>query len=137
MAKARLEIRHDEGAIRFGIVYQTETDPGFMRLTFAKDGDFDKGVECRLGFDEFSRLVAFLGGVAEYLTDDCKPLDLGNGIYFATMRKDGDVVLAAMKRSGEKADQYQITLNAHETYALDLSLRQAAFFLAFIKGVNP
>lgn len=137
MAKARLEIRHDEGAIRFGIVYQTETEPGFMRLTFAKDGDFDKGIECKLGFDEFSRLVAFLGGVAEHLSDDGKPLDLGNGVYFATMRKYGNAILAAVKRSGEKSDQYQITLNAHETYVLDLSLRQAAFFLAFIKGVNP
>lgn len=137
MGKARVEIRHPEGAIRIGIIYQTNDAPGFLRVTFAKDGDFDTGLACELNFDAVSRLVSFLGGNTKSLTEDGKPLALGNDVQFATMRKKDETVLAAMKKSGDKSEQYQITLSAHETYGLDLALRQAVFFLAFIKGVNP
>lgn len=137
MGKARIEIRHPEGAIRVGMVYQTNEAPGFLRVTFAKDGDFDGGLECRLGFDAVSRLVSFLGDNTKSVGDGGKPLDLGDGVQFATMRRKDETVLAAMRKSGEKSEQYRITLNAHESYALDLALRQAVFFLAFIKGVNP
>lgn len=137
MGKARIEIVHPEGSVRIGMVYQTNDAPGFLRLTFGKGSDFDAGLACELGFDAVSRLVSFLGGKTKSLSEDGKPLDLGGGVQFATMRKGEGVVIAAMRKSGDKADQHQITLDAHESYALDLALRQAVFFLAFIRGVNP
>lgn len=137
MGKARLDIVHEDEAMRLSLNYQTNETPGSVMIVFAKKNgesfDYEGGISCDLGFDAVSRIVTAIAEGGEM-----KPVRLADGTAIAT-RKSGDETVVAAVRNYGKDDELalKVSLSPHEANGIRLALEQTMFFLSFIKGVNP
>lgn len=140
MAKAKIEFSDAAAgtSMRVEMHYQTAEKPGHMRFSFAnsKSGFGASPITCDLGFEETYDVRRVLSGESDR-TNGGNPLDLGGGVSFAAKRNDGGTVsFAALEKTEIGRKSIVVTISECEAEGLKLAIGHAAFFMAFIKGVD-